>query len=157
MAEIGGFYGVDDCDAGLMCWNVDAETLEGTCAQYCAMEEDCDDPSETCSISNDGILPLCLPVCDPLAQDCEDGFGCYPSAGDEFVCIREGDPVHVDGLYHPSCPPGSFAATLEQMPSCVEGELCCASFCDQNDDVPCGETASCEPLPSSGVGYCRTL
>lgn len=80
--------GVDDCDIGSMCWNVDSETNMGRCIALCigdAANPMCADPDATCSITNDGSLVLCLLSCDPVLQDCSEGEGCYP-VDDAFVC-----------------------------------------------------------------------
>ncbi|MGH1347906.1 MAG: hypothetical protein ACRBN8_40500 [Nannocystales bacterium] len=138
--------GIDSCDIGLMCWNVDAETLEGTCVEYCDFFGGggirCSDVDERCSEFNNGVLPLCLPSCDPLASACADGFGCYPGSEDDFVCIREGDPVHLD-VFHPECPAGTFWAAPDAIEGCVDDLPCCTAFCDITVPDSCGPDAEC--------------
>ncbi len=162
VAEGSAVSGNDTCDLGLMCWNVDPQTLEGTCAQYCVPDGDeplCASADETCIVANRWALPLCLPACDPLTPECGPGFGCYPGSENDFVCMREGEEVDIDGLRHPDCPAG----TLMVLPSIVEGcsddAPCCASFCDQTAVSPCGGTGECLPYFAVAVeinplGYC---
>ncbi len=159
-AEASAVSGADSCDIGLMCWEVDAETLEGTCAQYCGEEgPECVGKGEVCTRFNDGFLPLCLHGCDPLTPQCADGLGCYPS-GQEFVCLREGERAHLDGVFHTECPAGTFAAP-PGVEGCVGGEPCCVSFCDVTEPEACGADVEClpyfeEPLPEQlAVGYCN--
>ncbi len=162
VAEGSATSGVDSCDRGLMCWNVDAGTLEGTCVEYCTFAAgrlECSDAGERCSEFNQGVLPLCLPACDPLAPECGDGFGCYPGSQDDFVCIREGERVHLD-VFHPECPSGTFWATPDAVEGCVDDQPCCTSFCDLTVPDTCGPDAECLPaieggLPEvDGLGYC---
>jgi Ca-activated chloride channel family protein len=86
--EGSGVSGVDSCDVGVLCYDVDDDLLEGTCVAMCSGSEKspvCPDGT-WCSISNDGVLPLCLPddlciadeVCqcmcgDGMDPDCEEG------------------------------------------------------------------------------------
>jgi hypothetical protein len=153
--------GFDSCDVGLMCWAVDADTLEGTCVQHCAgteFEPECANPDEACNIANDGYLPLCLPVCDPLAPTCGAGFGCYPGSHD-FVCLPEGARVEVDHAVHPECPPGSFMAPADLIEGCIDDQPCCTTFCEVGELDACGAGAEClpyfeRPLPEIDLGYC---
>ncbi len=156
--------GIDSCDVGLMCWNVDPETLEGACIAYCAGDDPelgCEDPANTCSVHNEGFLPLCLPACDPLGASCGDGFGCYPGSQGDFVCLREGERVALDSLFHPECPSGTFRTPEDQTAGCTEGEPCCAAYCDTSEPSSCGLDVECVPFfdPSGedfpNLGYCQ--
>lgn len=85
------YSGIDDCDLGSMCWNVDAATSTGTCvalcdSNQCQPELFCEDPGTACAIVDDGVVPVCLPMCDPLAPDCVPGYGCQETANG-FFCI----------------------------------------------------------------------
>ncbi|MCR9162509.1 MAG: hypothetical protein ACE37F_19270 [Nannocystaceae bacterium] len=145
--------GIDTCDAGLICWNVDPETLTGACIDFCDAAYSCEVEGETCSVYNDGAMPLCLPSCNPLEDECGEGNGCYPDSQGTFVCIREGENLYLSGdAFHPHCPAGSFLH-----------EDACVAFCDVTDDLACDEGESCEPYyamastPPIGledVGYC---
>ncbi|MGH1344208.1 MAG: hypothetical protein ACRBN8_21795 [Nannocystales bacterium] len=158
-AEGSAVAGLDSCDLGLMCWEVDAETLQGTCAQYCGAEGPaCEGEGEVCGIFNDGYLPLCLPACDPLAPECAQGSGCYPN-GQAFVCLREGERLRTEDLFHPDCPAGTFSTTDDAVTGCPDDGPCCTSLCDLNDPESCGG-AEClpyfeNPLPGqAALGYC---
>lgn len=162
-AEGSGVSGFDSCDAGLMCWDVDAATLEGECVAYCDQNPalgTCADPDETCSVHNEGTLPLCLPACNPIEPSCEDGFGCYPGSADNFVCLREGARVELGSLFHPECPAGTLWASDEQVVGCTDDEPCCTSFCDLSEPLFCGADRVCVPFFGAAnpdypnLGYC---
>ncbi|MBL4683879.1 MAG: ribulose phosphate epimerase [Nannocystaceae bacterium] len=146
LAEGGGASGLDDCEVGSMCWDVDNETNLGTCVAMCTGDADnplCEDPSTTCSIANGGALILCLPECFPLLQDCADGQACYP-INDVFACAPDvsgemgayGDPCEFINV----CDPGTAcldpAAVGE--PNCAAAGGCCGAYCDLSggDDCP---------------------
>ena len=143
--------GLHSCDAGLMCWNVDPESLMGECVDHCDSMYACGVETDTCSIFNNGFLPLCLPACNPLESSCGEGFGCYPDSEGSFVCVREGENVHLAGDFHPHCPSGSLVVDEE-----------CVPFCDVTAEDACEGGGSCEtyyefgsPPPGlENVGYC---
>jgi hypothetical protein len=139
--EGSGVSGFDSCEAGAMCWDVDP-TNEGTCVEFCSGSGDsplCSDPSTRCTVMNEGVLILCLPVCDPLMQDCVAGQGCYPFT-DGFVCLPDGsgrsgafgDPC----IESDACDPGLFCAPTEAVPECVDASGCCSELCDVGVDEP---------------------
>lgn len=144
--EGSGVSGIDNCEVGSMCWNVDPETNEGTCVAFCNGTEAnpiCEDPGTSCNILNDGVLILCLPNCDPLLQDCVDGQACYPT-NDTFSCVPDaggetglfGDPCAFLNV----CDPGLFCANADGVPDCAGSNGCCSPFCDLSDPEA---TASC--------------
>lgn len=137
--EGAGTSGIDSCAAGAMCWDVDTETMEGECIAMCEGSADmptCSDPSTNCVISNEGSLNLCLPICDPVLQDCPSGQACYP-IDDTFVCAPDasgddqgaaGDPCE----YINACDPGLGCVEPSAYgPGCPAGASgCCSPFCD---------------------------
>jgi hypothetical protein len=134
--EESNISGIDDCDLGLMCFYVAPSTLTGVCVQQCEGSESdpiCDDASTACLVTNGAPLALCLPRCDPLHLDCDDGSGCVP--GDqEFVCA----PVHGAAYgeaceYTNSCAPGLACVEDEFVPGCVASG-CCTAYCDLTDE-----------------------
>jgi hypothetical protein len=133
--EGGVASGVDSCDVGSMCWSVDPDTLAGTCLAFCTGSEaspSCDDPNTTCSISHSGALVLCLPSCDPFAQNCPAGEACY-RVGNAFVCWPAG--ANANGYGGPcesfiECEPGLFCADAARVPGCRRSPGCCSEFCD---------------------------
>lgn len=139
LADGGGVSGIDDCDISGLCWDVDPETNVGVCAGFCAGTPDapiCEDPDTGCSISNDGVLALCLPFCDPLLQDCGEGGGCYPEAAG-FFCSPDASGAeggaYGDGCeYLNVCDPGLWCADASAVPGC-NAAGCCSEFCDASD------------------------
>lgn len=123
-----GLNGADDCRKGAMCWDVDKETLIGTCVELCTGTADspmCSNEAEVhCAISNDGVLNLCLPVCDPLMQGC---------AGDD-LCIPIGETFQF--VLDASGEEGQTFDPCEFMNACDAGLLClnpaAATECDPN-------------------------
>ena len=132
MVDGSGVSGIDSCELGAMCWDVDPQTNAGTCVALCtgsAAAPVCEDPSHLCI----GRHPqLCLPSCCPVEQDCPEGQACYP-LGDTFVCSPDAsgdlgaylDPCEFVNV----CDPGYFCANPEVLPPCV-GWGCCAPYCN---------------------------
>jgi hypothetical protein len=166
-----GKSGIDSCDIGNMCWGVDPDTLEGTCVAFCTGGSGmpmCADPEALCSITNDGVLILCLPTCDPLLQDCLNGDVCIPYMS-EFVCVpdasgedgQEFDPCEYINACDPGLTCGDPGTALECDP--MAGG-CCVAFCDVTAmPLECvGMNAECLPwygmdMPPPGyenVGVC---
>jgi hypothetical protein len=136
--------GIDTCDLGLMCWGVDPQTLTGECAAMCT-----GDPSapvcpadHSCSITNDGVLNLCLLDCDPIAMDCptdqcvpiDDAFGCVPSSGEQLP----GEPCEQLA----ECISGAACIPADNVPDCAGANGCCSDFCDLASPDP---TLDCLP------------
>jgi hypothetical protein len=141
-AEGLGASGFDTCALGAMCWNVD-EAGAGVCVAFCDGSPDnasCSDVSTTCVIANDGVLNLCLPVCDPLLQDCGGNQACYP-VGDSFACGPDvsgemglfGEPCAAINV----CDAGLWCAAAAAVPGCAGAEACCTSFCDLDEGAAC--------------------
>lgn len=156
-AEGSGASGIDTCDVGLMCWNVDAETLEGQCISYCSGTPDdpmCEAPDDTCSITNDGVLAICLPECDPLLGDCNGNTVCVPSPAEAFTCVP-------DDLW--PCPAGFIDVEPENVAGCIVGEACCTPYCELGKFAACPPELECAPFfddPESSdhpyLGVCIT-
>jgi len=154
--EGGGASGIDDCDIGSMCWDINPETNEGVCVALCNGSADnpiCDDPDTTCSIANNGALTLCLPQCDPLLQDCEaDTQACYP-INDAWACAP--DASGEDGAFGSACEflnvcdPG-LACLQDAVADCATGS-CCTTVCDITQPNDCaGVGQSCESWYAEG-------
>ncbi len=154
--------GQDDCDAGLVCWEVDPRTLEGTCVALCIGPEanpTCSDPCETCPVTADGWILICRSTCDALLQSCPRGQGCY-LVYDDFRCISDASPEGV-GVGSPCefievCPPGTVCLSAESVPGCPAGsEGCCTPFCPVGESDLCPwllPGSSCMPLFDEGRG-----
>jgi len=161
--EGSGVSGLDDCDIGAMCWDVDPETNVGVCQAMCTGDESnpiCENPDTTCIIVNDGAIVLCLPGCDPLLQDCDDGQACYP-VGDDFTCIPDASGemgVYADPCeFINACDPGLFCLGAAAVPNCVGSGGCCSEVCDLSDaagDGQCSGQAdgqTCQPWYEEGA------
>lgn len=127
--------GIDTCELGAMCWDVDPKTNEGTCVAYCQGDEAnpfCEDPDTTCEGRD---ILICLPICCPLEQDCPEGQGCYP-VQDDFQCAPDasGDVgAFGDGCeYVNVCDPGMMCLNSESAPPglpCEGSAGCCLPYC----------------------------
>ena len=129
------YSGIDDCDVGMMCWDVDPLTNQGTCAALCGGSEanpQCDDAATLCMIEYDGVVQLCVPPCDPRLQDCIATSECVPS-NHMFFCVPDQSGAEgqtADGCTSfDACDPGLFCASAELVPECAD-EACCTEFCD---------------------------
>jgi hypothetical protein len=157
--------GYDDCVLGAICAHVDARN-QGMCLALCGgspAQPVCADELATCDVCPD-CPSVCLPLCDPLAQDCEAGFACTPSPG-SFACQPSeqlgtgelGDPCE----YGYQCSPGNACIDASKVPGCPS-EGCCSPFCSTSEPdcpnalvcVPWFDTDS-PPLPDLGV--CQAL
>lgn len=152
MVEGSGFSGIDDCDVGLMCWNVDAENA-GVCAALCTGAEanpGCPGALQ-CSMITEA-LPLCVDGCDPLAQDCGDGQACAPEVGG-FFCAPAGPAGPGEACAVDACAAGSVCIDGAAALDCSD-LACCASYCDPIAPV-CPQGATCVPLDDApDIGVC---
>jgi hypothetical protein len=168
MVEGSGISGVDDCDVGLMCWNVD-ELGTGTCEDMCSGSLEapiCEDPEDFCATANLGVVALCLRACHPLLQDCAvQGEACYPQ-DDEWACAPDaGDKTGEHGgpcEYINACVWGNACIDAAAFSSCASATGCCSTLCDledENADAMCqalDPAQTCEPWYAEGqapVGY----
>lgn len=167
--EGSGMSGFDDCEKHAMCWDVDPETNTGTCFAMCDGSQaspSCSEACTHCDVMFDGLVNLCIPHCDPLLQDCDDGWGC--KADDhEFECAPEvpteigiGDPC--DFIYQ--CPIGLACVSAPRVPGCGADGQCCTPLCDASTDTTCDDLipgSTCvawdgvPPCFPSAVGACE--
>ncbi len=167
-----GVSGNDTCAEGHICWNADPDTQIGTCLAYCtgSPESPYCAPGSSCAISGSGVLPICLPGCDPLAQDCESSNEqCLPDpSGQGYICALDasGDmsPYGTPCNYINVCNPGLMCVDAAGVPEpgCEAAAGCCSPYCSIRSGVPCpGEGQTCEPVfdpqpPGyEDVGVCR--
>lgn len=157
--------GLDDCGAGTVCLGAGGGWgPEATCVAFCGSgisyesTPSCDDPAEFCfgAVCGDCSLSLCLPACDPLVQDCANGYVCryawsYLEQG--FVCEPpfEGSPTAGETCDLTRCAFDSWCVYAEEETSlaCGDTETCCAPLCDLDAVNTCpgadmGE--SCQPF-----------
>ena len=156
--------GVDDCALHSVCWDVDPETLEGTCRAMCLGSETtpaCAAVDEFCTGNGEGTLNLCLPICDPIAQDCGVGDACYP-VHDFYACAPDasgdGGGSFESCAYINGCDPGFACASV---PLCGDVPGCCVPFCALSDPT-CPDGTTCvawldpgeAPIGFEDVGIC---
>ncbi|MCH9681605.1 MAG: ribulose phosphate epimerase [Deltaproteobacteria bacterium] len=150
MVEGSDTSGVDDCELGSVCWDVDPKTNTGTCVGMCTGTRGnpvCEDPDTQCSIDGGSAVMWCLPVCDPLQQDCPQDQACYPVSS-SWVCAPDasgdmgahGDPCEFINV----CNPGLICFGVAATPDCTGSAGCCAEVCDITD--PAGD-AQCTGAP----------
>lgn len=140
--------GLDDCDANSYCFDVDPQTLEGTCVAFCLGDENepsCADPNEACVTENEGVVTFCLDTCNPLGSGCDDGRSCVAARPETFVCVRPGESVlGEECTQFIDCMPGS---------SCLQNEDTdgiCTSPCPPLDGV-CEPGSTCLPWAEAGL------
>jgi len=149
-----GVSGVDSCDADSMCWDVDDDTMIGTCVQHCDGTLDaplCPDGA-ACALSND-VLALCLPTCDPLLQDCPDGDLCIGNPSDDqnnFLCIFDGSgdegQVFDPCSFANACDAGLLCQASSVALECDPQDGCCTPYCDLTLPPNCpGAMQTCQP------------
>ena len=128
--------GLDDCAEGAMCWGVDMEG-NGDCVALCGGTWDaltCPDDGFCTIAAGGGSLAICLPQCDPLLQDCDEGDACYP-IDDGFTCAPDAsgdvgeanDPCEFINVCEAGllCGDPAFVGA-----GCAQGSLgCCTPFC----------------------------
>jgi hypothetical protein len=141
-----GYFGSceDDCEVGTFCMDVDDDGT-GVCQAFCAGSSDNPEcgVQESCLFYFAGV-PICFPQCDPLIQDCQGGYGCYPdeeaNGGTGFICLPTigGSPYGGYCWLLSSCNPGLLCVTPEFHPECNPNFGCCTQICDVTEDPdPC--------------------
>jgi hypothetical protein len=90
-------------------------------------------------------LQVCTVPCDPLIQNCPQGFVCDASDPAHFGCLPRGLAVPIaEGASCGGFPVGECAAGL----SCAEcgpgARWCCRRFCDRRSDQSCPAGRTCE-------------
>ncbi len=149
----GGLDGIDSCAKGSMCLGAEGETK---CVEQCSCSIDnpvCTTPNTTCTVSNQDVLALCLPVCDPLDLGaCSPGDVCLSDGSSEFFfCVVDasGDGGALgDGCQFLNvCNPGLFCSG--GFPGCNDIG-CCAPYCDL-DAPACPQGLACAPWYEPGT------
>ena len=152
-----GVSGNDTCGEGALCWNADADTGLGVCIAFCEGSQETPTCAAgfTCAILNDGALPICLPGCDPLAQDCSAANElCLPDpAGTGYICALDASggmaPYGTPCEYANVCNPGLVCANSDTVPEpeCAGAAGCCTPMCSISGGEACpGDGQTCEPM-----------
>jgi hypothetical protein len=158
-----------------MCWAINADTGIGYCIAFCAgspVLPACPDAS-SCLITNNGVLPLCHPQCDPLTQDCiSPQQNCMPSSFKElegYICFDDASqgnaPYGSPCVEANSCNPGLLCVAATEVPETgCDATGCCSPMCSIAAALPCpGTGQSCEPVfvtqPAGyeDVGVCKVV
>jgi hypothetical protein len=155
--------GYDDCELGALCHHLDARN-QGMCMALCGgspLEPSCAQPDALCQPCPD-CPSLCVPLCNPLAQDCADGFACLPDMG-SFAC-HPNEQVGRGTLgsaceYTFQCQVGFACIDALAVPGC-NGVACCSPFCSTSEPV-CPQGMTCmpwfdvDPAPLPNLGICK--
>jgi hypothetical protein len=164
MADNGPWGGVDDCDVGSYCWNVDAATNEGVCVTPCMGSQAnpvCEDASLSCFQLLGTPVIACVPSCDPLAPACPAAMTCAMSLSSGYapLCISQslGVPTGAgtDCSFQLGCGDGFACVAAELVGNCASGS-CCASICDLAAPSCPADHPSCTQVPTTpdGIGAC---
>jgi hypothetical protein len=162
--------GNDNCYLGSVCWDADPDTGIGYCVSFCSGSPDapiCPEGSK-CTLTSSGVINLCLPTCEPLAQDCGQNNICIP-VNDSYECVLDASggqaPYGTPCNYINSCNAGLICvdASLVPAPQCTQSSGCCSPMCSISAGAPCpGAGQSCEPVFNpqppgyEDVGVCVT-
>ena len=137
--------GMDSCGYELLCW-------EESCVPFCGGEDFYCPSGYRCTWCQECALGICIPSCDPLIQDCQEGDTCAPNDGD-FTCVLDasGDM----GAYGDtceflnSCDPGLTCVDAAYVPKC-EAANCCSPFCDLDSPKCPDDNLECIPWYEEG-------
>lgn len=164
--------GIDTCDIGSMCWNVDPVTLEGVCAPMCTLAGEellCDDPDSRCVLTNEGAIALCLRECDPLQPSCASDEQCVTGPDERlWFCAPLQDAPAAPGQpceYLNVCEAGAVCVSLlTALPGsdCEGSPGCCAAVCELGGASSCPAGTECAvwyepglaPPGLEGLGLC---
>lgn len=159
VAEGSGVSGLDSCEVGSMCRDVDPQTLAGECAALCGGSPDA--PScgadQTC-VSYLDVVNICEPRCDPLASACAPDEVCVQNPTDPeglFACVvdasGEGGAQFEACEFINACDPGLACLEPSSASECdpqVSG--CCLPFCSLDMPVCTAQGATCVPWFEQG-------
>jgi hypothetical protein len=159
-----------NCDVGLYCLGdmIGDGLDDGVCMAYCgdgSLGVVCPD-GLSC-----GILGVCAVDCDPLLQDCEPGWGCFPGFPSDGpfsgfssgvgTCLPAGELGLLDpcGVFDiGSCAPGLVCESSEEVENCSDGWFsgCCRPLCDpEAADPGCpAELPNCDADDGDVIGVC---
>ena len=136
-----------ECAGGSTCTSLNGEDYY--CYIFCKTIGHCPN-NAACLEITDAAFSLCkiegiYDNCNILAQDCEQGKGCYSIGGEDLpVCLEAGaEPVGGVCESPSDCSPGHHCVNFR-----------CYELCDKNDPNACGTFTSCAGFVAAGVGYC---
>lgn len=148
----------DPCVANAYCAFGSETEPSGTCRPFCTGSVD-DPVCPADSVCADfGDFFVCLPTCDPLAPDCPDLYGCYPSPNKDGLFLCALGPSLPDGaLYSPcefanACAPGLFCSADKNINPCdPNASGCCLPYCDLNMPICPDMGLECTPWHAMGT------
>lgn len=118
------------------------------CYKFCQTVAHCE-AQRSCLTLTGTVYKVCqIPDlydnCDLLAQDCDDGKGCYPVASEpQPICLAAGT--------------AATGTVCENADGCVPGNICinqrCKRICDDTATDPCGNFTPCVGY-AGNAGYC---
>jgi len=151
--------GLDNCAKGYFCFNFDFMTGQGgACIEFCNADDECPNTNGgnagCVEGANEGTLPICLPKCDPLIQDCPDGQGCYGDLSLPFFICATPDTGMGTGVddepceFTNACAPGFSCEAAATQAGCDGGSMgCCTPFCSvMGGNGPCDMKEECVPF-----------
>lgn len=148
-----GPQGADTCDTESMCIGAGGEG-SGTCVELCNAPQQaptCDTPGSRCIEYFGGLLPLCVPPCDPLDAD--------PCPATNEACLATGFDDATEQTGTASCVP------IEAPTGSLPGDPCAGiGWCDAGQacirtgwaQQLCGAPGCCEDLCELGGTNCAT-
>ena len=151
--------GIDSCDVGSTCWEVDEQTLAGTCVPLCGGTPDFPEcPASTTCVDFSDALHLCLPTCDPLAPACDPGDVCVPSPSapdGQFACVvdasQDGGAEFEPCEFLNACDLGLACVDSGSATECDPMAFgCCVAYCDLAAPTCTGAGAECVPWFDEG-------
>ncbi|HEY0135676.1 MAG TPA: hypothetical protein VGB85_16445, partial [Nannocystis sp.] len=156
----GPYSGIDDCQAGALCWDPVAPD-QAVCVALCqGSEAEPSCPAQLashCVEFDAGTLELCLPICDPLAQDCANGHLCvyFP---EDFVCMYDASGADAGAVFGPcervnGCDIGLLCLEASAGVECDQNASgCCLPLCSLSDPAACpGAGQKCTPFYPEGM------
>jgi hypothetical protein len=159
----------DPCVANAFCAFGSETEPSGTCRPFCTGSVDDPVCPADSACADLGDFSVCLPTCDPLAPDCPDLYGCYPSPNKDGLFLCALGPSLPDGaLYSPcefanACAPGLFCSADKNINPCdPNASGCCLPYCDLNMPICPDMGLECTPWHAMGtappgleaVGHC---
>ncbi|WAS97086.1 hypothetical protein [Nannocystis punicea] len=143
--------GLDSCAVGSVCWDVDGQTLQGTCIAQCDGTPDFPEcPAAATCVQFGDTAHVCVPTCDPLAPACAPGEVCVSNPFDtsQFACVVD---VSEDGgaEFEPceflnACDLGLACLDPGNATECdAQAPGCCLSYCDLTAPMCNGAGVEC--------------
>ena len=145
------YSGLDDCDRQAWCSDED-DDLSGTCVPMCVNQDAPMCPIGTGCTSWDQVLNICVPGCNPLADECG-GDLCLHNAVDlYFTCQLPSEDVPLFGecMWFNACAAGLQCVIVDGVAPCGDAFGCCLPYCDLSAPGACPDPLECVPIYDPG-------